>query len=327
MTKVEILKLHSRYSIKEILSYLDNEYAFQLIKYNKKLQKLLDINFQDTIYNYEYSIKTKKEILSDIKRMIKELKSKSKHYDYLSELSLSGKFFLKYSYFFAEDLQKKGPILFLIKYRGFKINDYPLPFNFEIMDFHDKINVLKNNAYFMKYILNDEQIELINLINKLRNKKNLGNLLYNKNERLYDYYNFQKSNIQKTLLIYQVGEVKKKILQKDNYILEILTNKYMKYIMILEKENNEYIFIYSDKNEKDRLEAPLNSCSSKFHLINNIMPEIKSDSSKRFFIVKKLNFCLNYEGFQIFSFKKDTLIGVFEGRLIHLMKTDIFYLK
>ena len=94
----------------------------------------------------------------------------------------------------------------------------------------------------------------------------------------------------------------------------------MKNIMLLEKGENEYMLIFSENNKKDNLELPAKfenkiNKNNQFHLINNIYPEIKLLSySCPKILLKNLNSCYNnYEGFQIFSLKDETLIGVLEG--------------
>ena len=336
MSKIQILNITSKYLIKELLSYLEFNYALKMIKYNKELQKKLDINFKDSFfsYNYEYSIKSKNEIESSIEDTFKKLNKKSKHYNLISSISFSNKFFFHYSYFYPENIiEKNDNILFLLKYKGFKINDYPLPFNYKDMNFQDKIKTLENNEYFIKYTLNDEQIELINLINKLRTENNIGNLIYNKNEKLYDYFQLQKLNNKNNLLIYRIGEMKKKLKEKDNFIIKILLNEYMKFITILEKGNQEYIFIFSDNKNKDKLETPIKfdenkvlNNNTKFHLINNIIPEVKISFNHKCFF-NRLKCSLNGEGFQIFSFKNDTLIGVLEGPINTPYENGYFLFK
>ena len=131
----------------------------------------------------------------------------------------------------------------------------------------------------------------------------------------------QKSNNEKYLFIYPIGDMKKRLIEKDKNIILILSKDYLKNIMILEKEKNEYIFIYSDDNKKDNLEMSIkyeNNIqlvkNSKFHIINNIIPELKlSFFHSEILIVNRVKKCLYDEGFQIFSIKDETLIGVLEG--------------
>ena len=69
-------------------------------------------------------------------------------------------------------------MIFFKKFKGFKINDYPLNNNFFVMNFKDKINHLKKIENYISYTLNNKNIELINLINDFRTKNNLNKLNY-----------------------------------------------------------------------------------------------------------------------------------------------------
>ena len=101
--------------------------------------------------------------------------------------------------------------------------------------------------------------------------------------------------------------------------------------MILEKEKNEYILIYSDNNQISFLQIdkkPLKS--DKFFLVNNTIPIVDTKMSieyaKKFF-ERYLSICFKYEGFQIFSFKNDTLKGVLEGPPKTPFENGYFYSK
>ena len=112
------------------------------------------------------------------------------------------------------------------------------------MNFQDKINILKQNEYFIKYTLNNEEIELIDLINEYREKNNIEKLMNNPNERIYDYFREQNLNNDKYLFIFQKGYFKNKLLEKDENIIKILSIDYLKSIMILVKKiMNIFLFI------------------------------------------------------------------------------------
>ena len=330
---VKMLKIKSKHTLKEIFSYLKYTFFLKLIKYNKSLQKTCDIIFEDSIINYHYYIKTKKEEISFIddtlkkEKCIDETKLKeltqlvhSRDSYYSLGLSFSSKYYLKYSYFFPENINENDKITFVVKYKGFKINDYPLPLNFNKLNGEDKINILEKHEDCFKYTLNNNQMELINLIIDFRKENKISTIIYSKVENLCDYFRMQKMDNEKYLFIYPIGDMKKKILEKDKNIILILLNDCMKNIMILEKGENEYIFIYSDYNKKDNSEIPTNfenniklNKNNQFHLTNNINPEINKGINNQHLYLKILNACLNYEGFQIYSLKDDTLIGVLEG--------------
>ena len=77
--------------------------------------------------------------------------------------------------------------------------------------------------------------------------------------------------------------------------------------MILEKERNEYILIYTDKNQKSFLnidKKPLNF--DKFSLVNNTIPIVDTKMSieyaKKFF-ESYLSICFKYEAFKYLVLK------------------------
>ena len=152
-----IQNILSKYVLKILFSHLQLNTFYKIVKYNKTLQNKLNINFEDSIFNYQYVIKTKNDIIQSFEEIQDENK-----YRYVSELSYSGKFVLKYHYHFEENINDEDiNTKFLIKYKGFKINDYPLPLNFNSLSFPEKMNIFKKNECYLKYSLNDENIELI----------------------------------------------------------------------------------------------------------------------------------------------------------------------
>ena len=176
---------------------------------------------------------------------------------------------------------------------------------------------MENKASFFKYTLNDKNIELIYLINELRENNNLNKLICNKIQDLNDFFREKNSNNNRYLFTYHFGEFKNKLLTKDEKIIKILLIKELKYIMILQKEKSEFIFIYSDNDQQSFLNIAKNPLKfDKFFLVNNTVPIINTNMSINYFktnLEMQLTRCFKDEGFQIFSFKKDTLIGVLEG--------------
>ena len=144
--KAHIKKILSRYILKKIFSNLQENVFYKIIKYNKSIQNRLNINFKDSIFNYEYIIKTKSDIIQNFEEL-----NKIEKYRYISNLSYSSKFLIKYNYCFEENINEEDEeIKFLIKYKGFKINDFPIPSNFNSLNFQEKMNVFKK----AKIILN-----------------------------------------------------------------------------------------------------------------------------------------------------------------------------
>ena len=311
MSKIELIKsIPSKLVIKKIFSHLYVLDLLKIIKYNKNLQNTLNINFKNTIINFQYCIKTKNEIMPDIEKLQKKINNE----DYKTN------FCLKYSYNFEKNINEEDEkYIFLTKHKGIKINDYPLPSNFISLKSNDKIKILENSEYFLKYTLNDKNIELINLINELRHENNLSQLIYNKVQNLIDYFKVNQSSCEKNLLINLKGEFKDKILSKDDDIIKKVLQKNLKYIMILEKDENEYILIYSFYNDNSNLSVNKINNIEKFHIVNNIIPEIDISSNfpkipKSMMIKTLVNSCNQPEyGYQIFSFIGQTVIGVMEG--------------
>ena len=311
MSKIELIKrVVSKLVMKKIFSHLYVLDLLKIIKYNKNLQNTLNINFKNTIINFQYCIKTKNEIMPDIEKLQEKINNK----DYKTN------FCLKYSYNFEKNINEEDEkYIFLTKHKGIKINDYPLPSNFISLKSNDKIKILENSEYFLKYTLNDKNIELINLINELRHENNLSKLIYNKVQNLIDYFKVNQSSCEKNLLINLKGEFKDKILSKDDDIIKKVLQKNLKYIMILEKDENEYILIYSFYNDNSNLSVNKINNIEKFHIVSNIIPEIDISSNfpkipKSMMIKTLVNSCNQPEyGYQIFSFIGQTVIGVMEG--------------
>ena len=203
-------KITSNYILNRIFSLLPLHIIYELVKYNKNIQKKMNINFKDSIFNYQYIIKTKDEIISNMEEMEEKLNSTPIKFNPMSYLLFSERFCLRYSYSFEENLNEKNEkYIFLIKYKGFKINDYPLPFNFNSINNMEKIKFFEKNENFLKYSLHNENIELINLINKIRKRNNVKKLNFNKLQNLKDFFKEQNISNEKYILKYPIGELKK----------------------------------------------------------------------------------------------------------------------
>ena len=287
MSETNLLKtIASNFIIKRIFSFLPIFINYSAIKYNKNLQKKLDINFINTILNYQTIVLSKKDLISKLKKSFLEKEYHSIIIDGINDENF----------------------LFLIKYKGFKINYFRLPIHFDSMKNRDKISLLQNNEYSFKYKLSNRNIKLIDLINKFRANNNKNQLIYNRVENITDYFEIIDSNNNKNILFtFSFGTFKNKLSKNDENVTKKLLIDELKYIMILEKEKIEYIFIYSIA----KIIKPHN-----FHLINNIIPIFNKNMSsvqlKRFGYLQ-LKRCFLEEGYQIFSLKDNTLIGVLEG--------------
>ena len=56
------------------------------------------------------------------------------------------------------------------------------------MNILEKIKIFEKNEHFLKYSLNDKSIELITLINELRKKNNIKELIYYQLQNLNDFF-------------------------------------------------------------------------------------------------------------------------------------------
>ena len=143
------------------------------------------------------------------------------------------------------------------EFRKFKVNEFILDSDLKSKNIEEQIKIIK--ACCFKYSLSQQQKELINLINNFREKNNCGLLEYNEEEDLNDYFKIVKRqrlynneniisiNKNKFLFIYPINEFKKEFLKKDKVILNLLKNRLLNKIFILEKQKNEYILVYHSK--------------------------------------------------------------------------------
>ena len=312
MSENKLLKnVSSDYILRHIFSFLPVYISHRIIKYNKTFQTKLEINFKDSIFNYQLYILTKEKIMKNIE----DIENK---YQYISKVSFNAKFSFYYSYnsqIHLNDICNTN--IFLKKYKGFKINDYPIHSNFESMNNKDKITFLEKNECFYKYTLNDENVRFIDSINKFRENNKMNKLMYNKIENMNDYFKEKESKNENYLLDYPLGELNDNLLNNDENLKKILLINDLNCIMILEKEIHVYVFIYSIRNEKDeqKIDAPQNIHAKFFHIINNTIPKVTLKMLPRtiFKFSNNLKDTFKCEGFQIFSFKYDTLIGLLEG--------------
>ena len=211
--------------------------------------------------------------------------------------------------------------MFLIKHKGFKINDYPLPSKFKTFSYKERISYIEKNEYFFKYSLNDENVELIRLINEFREQNNLKRLIFNKLQNLNDFFKGRDLFKEKFLFEYPIGEFKNLFEERKENVIEILIKENLYNILILEKENKEYIFIYSNCEDKNKtnfiIKVNEGVQTENFHIINNTYPEINIGDylHKPGHIKKNLNDHIgnNNPGYQILKFDSDTLIGLLEG--------------
>ena len=319
-----LLNISSKYIIELIFSHLHLNIFYKIIKYNKSFQKEIKINIEDSLKDYLYNIKIKGDLMTNTKYIQNLMNNKMTSF---LKLLFSKKSSLKNNNFSLEgesndSNNENDSNIFLIKYKGFKINDYPLPSDFESKSLEEKIIILEYNQCYYKYSLNKRNIELIYLINEFREKDNMNKLMSNKNVNLDEFLREKNSNDNKNyLFINPLGEFKNKLSKNDKSISKILLIDDLRYIMILEREKHEYIFIYSKNNEETNVKINIKYDKRifqfyKFHLFNNIIPIVNIKNFPKY-IKRNLKSLLKDsfldEGYQILYLKNDTLIGVLEG--------------
>ena len=146
------------------------------------------------------------------------------------------------------------------KFKGFKINNFVFSkaFLFKPLNYSTIQYLLQK---YLLYTISSEQNNIINIINNLREKKNISKLKYNNTEMLNDYFEkidhffsigniFQFNHHKAYLFIYPIGEFKNKLLNNNEIIIKILMKGYLNNIIILQKENNEYILIFEENKNK-----------------------------------------------------------------------------
>ena len=148
-------------------------------------------------------------------------------------------------------------IAIINKFRGFSVDEFEYSsLNTYGVITSEEIDLLLK--LHLEYPITDSQADLINLINKLRKKKNIKELKYTITEKLYDFFihikrfyaldNINKINNNIYLFIYPRDEFKSLVLENDEKIMKILYKNFFDHILILEKNNNEYILIYNSNN-------------------------------------------------------------------------------
>ena len=147
----------------------------------------------------------------------------------------------------------------LTKYKNIIINEFALPTNFQNMSKLKKRNFLLNNANKFHYTHSERHIHLINIINEFRTNNNLQRFTYNEEEKipyffindlseiiLFGYQKFFKLSDRKYLFKDIIGEFEKNINTKNSDVLNILFNKDINKISIIDTDDFEYI-LFSDE--------------------------------------------------------------------------------
>ena len=183
---------------------------------------------------------------------------------FLIALYLCNIIFIMYLYFeYSGDSGAEQRAIILQKFRDIKILDYKLPHGFDGFNEYQKRMFILKYSYDYEIELTKEQKALINSINDYRKENRIDKLHYNevvKFEKLiFEHYsepilnvneNIFKFSKGKYLLKYSLNDFKIRFNNRESNIINILKNDYLNEIIIVDKNNNSYIFIYHSPKKK-----------------------------------------------------------------------------
>ena len=157
--------------------------------------------------------------------------------------------------------------IILTKFRDIEINNFNLPDDFNKWNKTKKKEFILNNKN--RYIINitENEKDLVSLINKYRKENNIDELVYDKkiffDELIIDKYSehilVKNENIFKLsntnyLFRYPVGEFAKKFNERNKDIINILLKVSLNKIIIIIKNNIEFINIFKLQKTKSSLD-------------------------------------------------------------------------
>ena len=164
------------------------------------------------------------------------------------------------TYLYYSDAGKKIEIFvkyILTGYKDIEINGFLLPDNFHKMSNESKKKFIDDNKYNFQFLLTHEQLDLISLINDFREKNNLEkftidwdkklpNFILNESSEimLFTYKHIFKLPNQNYLFKYKVGEFENKFKNNEQDIINILLNRNLNRIIIINQNMTEYILVY-----------------------------------------------------------------------------------
>ena len=181
--------------------------------------------------------------------------------------------------------ERKEMVTLLVKFREIEIVGFELSNNFKVMnDYEKRKYVLKNkNRFILRRT--EKGNDLFASINEFRNNNNIDILSYEEmffedliidkySEHIfYNYENIFKFANGNYLLKYHLDEFKTKFNNEEKNIIDILLNVDLKKIIIFEKNNYEYIYIFKSENKSfnyvEKIFENINVLDSKENVIDS----------------------------------------------------------
>lgn len=181
-------------------------------------------------------------------------------------------------------------------FNGFKIEDFKFDGDITKKSAKEiKLFFIRNaNKFIFKNT--NKQINLIELINQVRNNKyhiqqlntknNIPDIFINENSKIFfSLNNIVKINSRKYLFRNKEGEFEKKLHKNDLKIMRIIGMDHLNSIIIIEKNKIEYILIYDENNNSNN--ESINSINLEVNNTERVVPyrtenNIISSSSEDF---------------------------------------------
>ena len=190
------------------------------------------------------------------------------HFIYIIYIFFSIYFFLEFS---GKNIQEQSS-LSLISYNKIKINNFELPKEFESFNKRKRKKFISENRDNFEYCKSQEQLDLIDLINSYRKQLELNkykfknipkipqDLLHLPSEAIFfDYKNIFKIGYDKYIIKYPVGELKKKLINENEDIMNIISKDNLNRIHIINREpENEYIYLWEEDDSSESPKSQIN---------------------------------------------------------------------